>query len=471
VTTLSNLLFVCNQATNYFALLLGLFLTIEGSSVRVITCLNKLGLSVSARTVDRLRTQLSDDAIEQARKLAQGSEPWMSVIDNLNIFVRKDQQRLGNENTMLNITNCALIKFPSSFRWEMFDVPKMLSLRGLRKHFDLSLLHLNSMEQQFLKDGFIAIIAQRLLEHCPGNQFWPGRLTTRQKCLDHLPKVRPLEPIKTETFPMGVFDVDEGSKRGVIDVLTEIQVRSGLEKAEMASRVRVVAGDLLTIMNLRRARNLRSDDVSIFERLSYIAEISQPFHTGMNAVTGILQTHFGDSNLNAASLSSHKELLNRKWDPKKANYSDAKALVGHSLIARLIDCLMCIYAAWGIDGDETQREEGDHVFAQSGLFMRDTLLFEMYDHGVRNGDPGLLWAVIKPWLYSFRGAKQQNYSRECLELLVRWETELTVEMREVLERAWFYNRVGLPGRFIAIDMYLEHLNYWIKVSTILTCLR
>ncbi|KZT33874.1 hypothetical protein SISSUDRAFT_1132276 [Sistotremastrum suecicum HHB10207 ss-3] len=367
VTGLSNLLFVCNQATNYFSLLFGLFLAIEGSTVRVITCLNKLGLST-------------------AQEAAQGDNPWLVVIDNLNIF--------------------------------------------------------------------------------------------------------------SETFPMGVSDVNKGSKVGLIEVLRQLQERSGLSKEDMSSKVRIMAGDLLTILNFRRARNERADDVSSFERLSYIAEISQPFHMGLNAVIGIVKTHLGDSNINAASLSAHKELLNRKWDPKKPNYADAKALISHSLIARLLDCVMKqlgytdysqlekwrptvaelramgeaiqsnyldhrkIYEAFGVNALDP--EEGDHIFVQSCLFMRDTLAFEIFDYGVRHGDPGVLWSIMKLWMYSFRGAQQQNYSRECLELLIRWETELTPEMREVMESAWFYNRLGRPGRFIAIDMYLEHLNYWVK---------
>ncbi|KZT43583.1 hypothetical protein SISSUDRAFT_1029737 [Sistotremastrum suecicum HHB10207 ss-3] len=496
VTGLSNLLFACNQATNYFSLLFGLFLSIEGSSVRVITCLNKLGLSVSSRTVDRLRTRLSEDAVERAQEVVKGSDPWMVVIDNLNIFVRKDQQRLFNENTMLNITNCAILKFPPSFRWEVLNVPKLLSMRGLRKTFDPRLLRFSKTDEEFLKASFVGIICQRIFDNCPGSALWPAREAMRQSIRRLLPKKNPLDPHKTETFPMGVFDVNEGSKLGIIQVLEQLQERSGLTKEEMASKVRPMAGDLLTILNFRRARNERIDDVTTFERLSYVAEISQPFHMGMNAVIGIISTHLGDSNVNPASLSSHKELLNRKWDPKKPNYSDAKALISHSLIARILDCLMKVLGyehysdlqgwrptfadlvnaankihqvyldqreiskAFGLFAED--QETGDHVLAHSNLFMRDTLFFETFDHGVRHGDPGVLWAVIKVWLYTFRGAGQNNYSRECLELLIRWETELTPAMKQVLEQAWFYNRLGQPGRFIAVDMYLEHLNYWVK---------
>lgn len=38
-------------------------------------------------------------------------------------------------------------------------------------------------------------------------------------------------------------------------------------------------------------------------------------------------------------------------------------------------------------------------------------------------------------------------------------------MRSVLEWLWFVNRLGKPGKWIAADLYLEHLNYWVKVCS------
>ncbi|KAJ7799588.1 hypothetical protein B0H14DRAFT_2616927 [Mycena olivaceomarginata] len=75
------------------------------------------------------------------------------------------------------------------------------------------------------------------------------------------------------------------------------------------------------------------------------------------------------------------------------------------------------------------------------------------------GDPGQLIRVLKYWTLAFRGVGQHNYAHECAEVLVRWRYELTDKLRRALERAWFVNRWGLPGRFIASDLYLEQLNF------------
>jgi hypothetical protein len=109
--------------------------------------------------------------------------------------------------------------------------------------------------------------------------------------------------------------------------------------------------------------------------------------------------------------------------------------------------------------------EGDHVYAHGLLFLRDALLLRVFQHGIKTGDPGIVLRVIKFWFYAFRGSGKDNYARESLEILVQWGSgELTEEMKCALEATWFYNRWGLRNRFIPSDLYLEHLNYWLKVN-------
>jgi hypothetical protein len=75
--------------------------------------------------------------------------------------------------------------------------------------------------------------------------------------------------------------------------------------------------------------------------------------------------------------------------------------------------------------------------------------------------------VLKYWVLAFCGVGQHNYPRECAEVLVRWRYEPTNKLRSALERSWFVNRIGKPGRFIPSDLYLEQLNFWVKVSRVM----
>lgn len=101
--------------------------------------------------------------------------------------------------------------------------------------------------------------------------------------------------------------------------------------------------------------------------------------------------------------------------------------------------------------------------ARSILFSRDALLFCEFESAVSYADAGRVLEVFKYWGLGFRGTGQHNYARECWEIMVKWKYELTASHRDALEAAWFVNRSGKPGRFIAADLYLEQLNFWVKV--------
>ncbi len=87
----------------------------------------------------------------------------------------------------------------------------------------------------------------------------------------------------------------------------------------------------------------------------------------------------------------------------------------------------------------------------------------VFEHAVSTADAGIVLRVLKYWAFAFRGASQHNYARECVEILLKWKYELGPELQAALERSWFVNRWGKPGRWIAADLYLEQCNFWVKV--------
>lgn len=155
-----------------------------------------------------------------------------------------------------------------------------------------------------------------------------------------IPQDRPLPVEKTDARPFGVFDVDEGSKKGLVKVLESIQERSTLSQEEWSTKVRIIVGDWLTSNNLRAARRDRNDDVNEMERLDYPEENSALWHNTLQASHNIMRTHYGHALEDPTSLAAHKGLLHRTWDVSKPNYAASKALIRHSLIARLLHCVM-----------------------------------------------------------------------------------------------------------------------------------
>ncbi|KAK0466076.1 uncharacterized protein EV420DRAFT_1474879 [Desarmillaria tabescens] len=424
IMTISMLIFICNRATNILPIMLGLFFKINGTSSRVLTMLSNVGVCVSEDTVEQVKKRLSEDAINLAVQVMTSDKLYAVIFDNINIYLRKFQQRVTNHHSMINATNAALIT-----------------------------------------------------RYCPGNENWDKRTEILTDVGKMMPEDHPLQPKKTKAYPLGVFDKNEGSKKGIVGVLTAIKDRSTLTAMKWASKVRTLLGDWLTSNNFHGARRDRMDDVNDMERLAYGQELSTLWHYALQATHMIMRVHFGFST-DLTSLAAHKTLLGRSWDVKKPNYAAAKSLIRHSLIARLLHMTMiCVgFSTWtelsgwqptAADIKNTAHEislqyvspksteeaqtAGDDWLAHSIYFVRDSLLFCEFEDAVAYADAGRVLRVMKFWCLAYQGS-----------LLLTWQYELNDALRATLECAWFYNRWGLPGRFIATDLYMEQLNYWVK---------
>ncbi|KAJ7239495.1 hypothetical protein C8J57DRAFT_1727340 [Mycena rebaudengoi] len=128
---ISMLSFVRNRATNLLPLLLGLFFKISGTSTRVLRTLSNTGVCVSGRTVERLKARISDDAIQLGIALIRSGTMFCTLFGNINIFLRKSQQRITNRNSMIHATNVALIAIPGVDPAAQ-DLEARLVMRGLR---------------------------------------------------------------------------------------------------------------------------------------------------------------------------------------------------------------------------------------------------------------------------------------------------------------------------------------------------
>ena len=146
----------------------------------------------------------------------------------------------------------------------------------------------------------------------------------------------------------------------------------------------------------------------------------------------------------------YSELL--KW---QLSFSEVEQLVKH------------IVKEFAMPGAATEAQcRGDDWKAHSMYFICNSLLFLVFENYISRADAGGVLRVLKCWAYSFIGAGMWNYACECLEVLVVWKYELPEELCRALEQAWFMNRWGKPGQFIPMDLYLEHMNFWVKVHSL-----
>lgn len=67
-------------------------------------------------------------------------------------------------------------------------------------------------------------------------------------------------------------------------------------------------------------------------------------------------------------------------------------------------------------GDPPPRD-GDMVFENAILFLRDALLSREFTDAVKIGDSGRIVLVLKTWAFSFRGSGRSKYAHEMLHLI------------------------------------------------------
>jgi len=334
------LIFVRNRATNILALVLGLFLKIGGTSVRVINMLSNAGICVSFETIERLKVVISNDAVQHAVALLAGGDPCFVIYDNINLYLRKSQQRVFNQNSMLNITNAAVIGL-SNVDPSFTDLRAKLDLRGKRINATVEDILPTPANEDHLMASFTASIAQFLVSYTPGNNKWKDRKEMAKSVAAMMPQDRPLPPEKTDARPFGVFDIDEGTKKGIIKLFKAMQERSKMSEGQWAGKNRIKQGDWLSSNNTRAAKRDRANDIDVMERLDYVDELSALWHFALNATHMLMRTHLGNSILDPTGLAAHKGMLHRVWDVNKPNYAEAKSLIRHSLIARILHCVMC----------------------------------------------------------------------------------------------------------------------------------
>ncbi|KAJ7834459.1 hypothetical protein B0H14DRAFT_3462048 [Mycena olivaceomarginata] len=195
------LAFIRNRATNVLPLILGLFFKISGTSSRVVQMLSNAGVCVSSHTVERLKVIISDDAIRLAITLITGGGVFFTIFDNINIFLRKSQQRLSSSKDMINATNCAIIGISDVEPFTEADLAEQLALRGERAKATPADILPMLEDDKIVGQSFVALIAEMIVAFTPGNSQWKDRKDIAAAVAEMMPKDRPLRQVTLFKIP------------------------------------------------------------------------------------------------------------------------------------------------------------------------------------------------------------------------------------------------------------------------------
>jgi hypothetical protein len=458
-------------------------------------------LSYGHRTVRRTLVSLSDVVVSRARELVLwGLGIFCVVYDNVNFTIRPRSQRLDSVTRQVNATTAAVFSLPSKFTRAAYGgfLSMTRVFRG-REKMELHNLSPTPAQQAQLKEQLKLNVCTIILSQ-PFIISQEARKALKHKLLERRSEssIRLVGHEKSQFIPLKAMDQEEASVRGTIGVIEKIWLHMlAIPRTMLASTRWLMAGDWLSVRNIRLVERERMFEWEPYQKMNWIMAVSGPFHFQLNFVYALYRTHIGHAKDNdPASLHAHNVLFRRaKLDDKKPDYHKAWELLFHSLTARILDVTRIILdlqrvedlKEWSPDWDtldalaerviieygtsqaaKRAEEADDECLQHSILFIRDTLTFYEYCQAIRTGDVGRMWLVYSFWTFMFRGAGCTNYSNELLEMKALYDFEIPPELRELLEHAWLVNRWGIAGRSIPIDLWLEHVNGFIKVCHVCT---
>ncbi|KAE9387375.1 hypothetical protein BT96DRAFT_1080381 [Gymnopus androsaceus JB14] len=463
-----------SNANNFNRRLMGLYLYATGTGRQVITVLVGLGISESytnlvapdtrskaQRQKDKLAQQagqdLSTSAREDARKLAEGGL-FGEVYDNINMSRRNAEQIIGRHDTQENGT-CATI-------WPLRDAdPEDMKLSDFTESFDKArplllsdLLH-TSDESKLFRECLIHCLL-RIID-------LESTTPATADLIDLLPTGA------TILHPLPPMEVDESTING------NAEVDNVISYPWFWQRARIIAGDQL----------INCSHAEVTHPFVWGAWMPGLFHGKVADSHGMLTTHFGKPHCgtrNPGCLAFHNEQLRRLPISLTSlpPFRTCRDLIFVSLYSRVLHCLLLVsgYAslgecAKGISDFSQLRDmaeeifdtycnstkgenppkltQGDMVYENALLFMRDALISREFTDAIKRGDSGT-------WALSFRGNGRTKYAYEMLHVIHNLTTVWPPGIRKVVLRNWLLNPSGHPNSWVEVDLAQEHMNFWIK---------
>ena len=139
---------------------------------------------------------------------------------------------------MLNVTNVVVISL-SNVEPGFDDLKSKLDLHGKQANTTVEDILPTQEDDKHMMLAFTAIIAQLLVSYTPGNEKWKDWKEMSKAVEATVQEDRPLPPEKTDAYPFRVFDVDKGTKKGIIQMFKAMQEWSTMTEEQWSVKVKL----------------------------------------------------------------------------------------------------------------------------------------------------------------------------------------------------------------------------------------
>ncbi|TFY59897.1 hypothetical protein EVJ58_g5477 [Rhodofomes roseus] len=439
------------------------------------------------KRVEGILKRLSD-ACRRAARANASSRLLAFVYDNINMVFRIAEQILGHKDSQENGT-CATAFELYGATEEAMQTSDLISSFMDAPPLALDVILFSTQESQDFRELLQLTVLRIIVTH-GGDTF--ARFRAQVDAFGPLLDTRiPLH--RTNIYPLPSMKIDESTIVGNADVTKAVLSELGkdMSSPDFGKIVQVIAGDQLSIARLRSLTRNRSGHDSFPHSFLWALVMPGIFHYKMAATHGIMELFYGrtTSHRNPGSLAFHNTVLDH--------------LIFVSLYARILVCLEIVTGSPDLDeygqtvtwdqlkhdASETSRtaelraqadkaassaidednepgprrlSQGDMVFENAILFMRDALVLRALTDAVKMGVSGRLVLLLKALGLIYRGSGRTKYAQEVLFLVHNLTHVWPEELRNIMLNNWLVNPTGRESSWVEVDLLQEHMNYWIK---------
>jgi len=467
------LIFNQSQKSNYFQMMMGLYLYSLGCPKRVISLLNDARLSVSHQTICVSLKALTRNALDSVRSAIK-NQHWFLVYDNINFPSRKFHQRIDNTDDFNNGTTATIVIGDDLGNDD--PIPDHQTSPMLQ---DFTLTEENRAFFRRITRFHLLDVLKR----ADDKYTW---------CAEAVPELEPLQVQETVTFPLPAMHIDQSTVEGnlkIIETIMKKYLDLPTDWFDGEKRI-IIAGDQLTVSRVRSLHGLLKANRSRFNQMTWALPVFQLFHLQMTFCSTILQTHYGDAST-PGSLAFNIALLGRKrlkqempcyYTADEFLRNTFEAMVRRVWEVELGTDRLDVYAR---DHEESALNDGIPAVAEAirekyfvnserlaavfgkktvnaVLFLRDMIVYMDLCAAIKSGDVKRIEEVLKIITIMFQTGKTKNYGIELLRLTYGFRYVWSPQRKSAIISSWLVNTSGLRNKRIPTDLYQEHNNLLTK---------
>ena len=513
-----------SQKANTFQSILGIFLHSCQTPEKVIETLAHMGISIATGTINKAIKSLSVNARRTLQQLGRTLTAGIAY-DNVDVLLKTSVPTVEKTTENLKHLTSGLF-FPlmhgvkredlrcAKQLWEKSPFnPENLGVQLDKKtYLDLiSLLTERDLDNDSMcsQDHFVAWLY--LKDLCT---YGPSYF---HKFLNQIEQPVPVESIpvvKTDILPAYTMEVNNSTVSGNIQAIDKLLEQGGIfnPKDELEPEFDATEyiipfhGDLGTGERIQSIYECRGFEHQEYKRKHMIYFCPGLFHSKMacaDTLHRILIKPDGINKDKTCLMNDVKVLRPREMHiiETKPTFRQMHQSISHAGICRRLDCwrvlaqdrnsdhtslelfaksqpeledlkkmankLALEYANWEDLPSDWMKpsSERDEIFENSKLTLTYLALYEEFSWAMNVGDIGRVERCLLPWIALFKGTGKHKYATHLELFLTSVHFELPVAARRAVRYNWLLNVTGKPGKFRAVDWYVELHNLRAKVST------